>query len=66
MARATAEFGATMLLYCARNMDFYRAEIRKHSNQIYDNLHLHGCTESIVGREVAMIGFGRIGRALWI
>jgi phosphoglycerate dehydrogenase-like enzyme len=64
MARATAEFGATMLLYCARNVDFYRAEIRKHSNQIYDNLHLHGCTESIVGREVAMIGFGRIGRAL--
>ena len=67
MARATAEFGATMLfLYCARNVDFYRAEIRKHSNQIYDNLHLHGCTESIVGREVAMIGFGRIAARLWI
>lgn len=64
MARATAEFAATLLLYCARNVDFYRAEIRKRSNKIYDDLHLHGCTESIVGREVAMIGFGRIGRAL--
>src|SRR4051812_10970703 len=59
MARATAEFGATLLLYCARNVDFYRNEIRKHSNKIYDDLHLNGCTESIVGREVAMIGFGR-------
>jgi len=64
MARATAEFGATLLLYCARNVDFYRREIRKPSNRIYDDLHLHGCAETIIGREVAMIGFGRIGRAL--
>ncbi len=64
MARATAEFGATLLLYCARNVDFYREELRKRSNRIYSELHLHGCAESIVGREVAMIGFGRIGRAL--
>lgn len=64
MAKATAEFGATLLMYCARNVDFYREQMRKHSNQIYDELHLHGCYDSIVGREVAMIGFGRIGRAL--
>jgi len=64
MAKATAEFGATMLAYCARNVDFYRGEVRKRSNKIYSDLHLHGCPESIVGREVAMIGFGRIGRAL--
>ena len=64
MAKATAEFGATMLAYCARNVDFYRAELRKWSNKIYSDLHLHGCSESIIGREVAMIGFGRIGRAL--
>src|SRR5882724_12281532 len=54
MARATAEFGATLLLYCARNVDFYRSEMRKRSNKIYSDLHLHGCTESIIGREVAM------------
>lgn len=64
MARATAELGAALLLYSARNLDFYRGEIRKRSHRIYQDLHLHGSTESIIGREVAMIGFGRIGRAL--
>jgi phosphoglycerate dehydrogenase-like enzyme len=64
MARATAEMGATLLLYCARNVDFYREQLRGRSNRIYQDLHLHGSSESIVGQEVAMIGFGRIGRAL--
>ena len=64
MARATAELGATLLMYCARNVDFYRAQVRKRSNRIYDQVHLRGSSESIVGQEVAMIGFGRIGRAL--
>jgi phosphoglycerate dehydrogenase-like enzyme len=64
MARATAEMGAALLVYSARNVDFYRAELRKRSNQIYQQLHLHGGPESLIGREVAMIGFGRIGRAL--
>ncbi len=64
MARATAEMGATLLAYCARNIDFYREAMRARSNRIYDELHLHGNQESLVGREVAMIGFGRIGRAL--
>jgi phosphoglycerate dehydrogenase-like enzyme len=64
MARATAELGATFLLYCARNVDFYRSELRKPSNRIYDKVHVAGTSESIVGKTVAMIGFGRIGRAL--
>jgi phosphoglycerate dehydrogenase-like enzyme len=64
MARSTAEMGAAFLLYCARNVDFYRGELHKRSNRIYETLHLLGSTESLVGREVAMIGFGRIGRAL--
>ena len=64
MARATAELGAALLLYTARNLDFYRDKMRQRSNRIYDDLHLHGSTESMIGREVAMIGFGRIGRAL--
>jgi D-3-phosphoglycerate dehydrogenase len=64
MARATAEMGATLLLYCARNVDFYREQLRSRSNRIYQDLHLHGSDESVVGREVAMIGFGRIGRSL--
>src|SRR5215469_11185288 len=64
MARATAELGAAFLLYCARNVDFYRSELRKPSSRIYDQVHVAGTSESLVGKTVAMIGFGRIGRAL--
>lgn len=64
MARATAEMGAALLLYSARNVDLYRSALRNRSNRIYDDVHLHGAPESLIGREVAMIGFGRIGRAL--
>jgi len=64
MARATAELGAALLLYGARNVDFYRDQLRARSNQVYADLHLHGAGDSLIGREVAMIGFGRIGRAL--
>jgi phosphoglycerate dehydrogenase-like enzyme len=64
MARATAELGAALLLYCARNVDFYRGELRKRSNRIYAEVHLHGSSESLIGQTVAMLGFGRVGRAL--
>jgi phosphoglycerate dehydrogenase-like enzyme len=64
MARATAELGAALLLYCARNIDFYRSALRKRSNRIYEDVHLHGSSESLIGQTVAMIGLGRIGRAL--
>jgi phosphoglycerate dehydrogenase-like enzyme len=64
MARATAELGAALLLYCARNVDFYRDALRKKSNRIYEDVHLRGGSESLIGRTVAMIGFGRIGRVL--
>lgn len=65
MAKPTAEMGAAFLLYAARNIDHYRAALRKRSNQVYKNVHLTGGgTESLLGREVGMIGFGRIGRSL--
>jgi phosphoglycerate dehydrogenase-like enzyme len=64
MARASAELGAALLLYCARNVDFYRSQLRRQSNRIYEEVHLHGGSESLIGQTVAMIGFGRIGRAL--
>ncbi len=64
MAKAAAEMGAAFLLYSARNLDFYRDALRKRSNRVYEDLHLHGNREALSGREVAMIGFGRIGRAL--
>ena len=61
---SAAELAAALLLYEARNVDFYREQMRTQSNRIYDDLHLRGASESVIGREVAMIGFGRIGRAL--
>jgi phosphoglycerate dehydrogenase-like enzyme len=64
MARATAEMGAALLLYGARNIDYYRDRMRERSNRIYEQIHQHGNVEGLAGREVGMIGFGRIGRAL--
>jgi phosphoglycerate dehydrogenase-like enzyme len=64
MARATAELGAAFLMYCARDIDLYRRGLRKRSNKIYADIHIHGTPEFLAGREVAMIGFGRVGRAL--
>jgi phosphoglycerate dehydrogenase-like enzyme len=65
MARPTAELGAAFLLYAARNIDHYRYALHKKSNHIYSDVHVTGgATESLLGREVGMIGFGRIGRAL--
>ena len=63
MARATAELGATYFstvraMWISIAMNCARARIK----------FMTTCTctagESIIGREVAMIGFGRIGRAL--
>jgi phosphoglycerate dehydrogenase-like enzyme len=64
MARATAELGAALVLYCGRNLDLYRAELRRPGNRIYCDMHRHGTPEFLIGREIGMIGFGRIGRAL--
>jgi len=64
MSRPTAELGAALLLYSARNIDFYRGELTKRSNRIYEDVHLHGSSESLIGQTVAMIGFGRIGQSL--
>jgi phosphoglycerate dehydrogenase-like enzyme len=65
MARPTAELGAAFLMYAARNIDHYRHALRKRSNRIYEETHLDGgSAESLLGREVGMIGFGRVARAL--
>lgn len=65
MAQPTAELGAAFLLYAARNIDFYRDALRKKSNRIYSDAHITGgAAGSLLGREVGMIGFGRIGRTL--
>jgi phosphoglycerate dehydrogenase-like enzyme len=64
MARATAELGAAFLAYFGRDVDRYREALRKPSNRVYSDIHLHGTGDYLASREVAMIGFGRVGRAL--
>jgi len=65
MAKPTAELGVAFLIYAARNIDYYRDALRKKSNHIYEEAHLGGgFAESLLGREVGMIGFGRVGRAM--
>jgi phosphoglycerate dehydrogenase-like enzyme len=64
MARATAELGAALVLYCGRRVDQYRESLRKPSNRIYQQVHVHGTPEFLIGRELGMLGFGRIGRTI--
>ncbi len=70
-ARPAAEFAAAFLLYTARNIDAYRAAMQKHPIEIYTTLHNTGklknsrtIVEGLAGKEVSMIGMGRIGRTL--
>jgi len=65
MARQVGELALTFLLYMARDVDGYRARVRVRSNSVYRDLHLSGSgEETILGCEVGMLGFGRIGRAV--
>jgi len=64
MARATAELGAALVLYCGRNVDWYRVQLRRPGNQIYNLVHKHGTPESLLGGQFGMVGFGRIGRTI--
>lgn len=65
MTRHVAELAVTFLLYFARNVDAYRQSLRGRSNLIYEQMHVSGGGEqTILGREVGLIGLGRIGRAI--
>jgi phosphoglycerate dehydrogenase-like enzyme len=65
MARHVAELAVTFLLYFARDVDRYRELLRRPSNAIYEEMHLSGGgDQTILEREVGLIGFGRIGRAI--
>jgi len=65
MAKPTAELGAAILLASARDLVGYAMKMRRRSNRIYHTVHENGGgANSLIGREVGLIGFGRIGRAL--
>jgi phosphoglycerate dehydrogenase-like enzyme len=63
MAHLVAELAVTFLLMAARRIDAYRGALRRPSNRIYERLHLEGAgPETLRGRTVGLLGFGRIGR----
>lgn len=63
MAHLVAELAVTFLLMAARRVDDYRQALRRPSNRIYERLHLEGAgPETLRGRTVGLLGFGRIGR----
>jgi phosphoglycerate dehydrogenase-like enzyme len=63
MAPLVAELAVTFLLMSARRVDDYREALRRPSSRIYEHLHLRGTgAETLRGRTVGILGFGRIGR----
>ena len=63
MAHLVAELAVTFLLMLVRRVDEYREALRRPSNRIYERLHLEGGgPETLRGRTVGILGFGRIGR----
>lgn len=63
MAPPVAELAVTFLLMSARRVDEYRDELRRPSNGVYARLHRDGAgDETLRGRTVGLLGFGRIGR----
>jgi phosphoglycerate dehydrogenase-like enzyme len=63
MAPPVAELAVTFVLMAARHVDDYRDALRRPSNRVYQRLHLEGAgTETLRGRTVGLLGFGRIGR----
>jgi phosphoglycerate dehydrogenase-like enzyme len=65
MAPYVAELAVTFLLMAARRIDDHRESLRSRSNRAYDDAHLHGSgQETLRGRTVGLVGFGRIGRGI--
>jgi phosphoglycerate dehydrogenase-like enzyme len=63
MATPVAELAVAFLLHQTRRLDAYRESLRRGSTDIYQTLHDHGTEgETLQGRRVGLLGFGRIGR----
>jgi phosphoglycerate dehydrogenase-like enzyme len=65
MAPYVAELAVAFALHAVRRIDDYRAALRRPSNRVYRQLHLHGAgDETLRGRTVGLLGLGRIGQAV--
>jgi phosphoglycerate dehydrogenase-like enzyme len=68
MAFYVAELALTFLLHAARRLDDYREALRRPTNRVYARVHARGAgEETLRGRTIGLLGFGRIGRELaWL
>jgi phosphoglycerate dehydrogenase-like enzyme len=65
MAPYVAELAVAFLLHAARNLDAHREALRRPTNDAYARAHTHGAgNETVRGRTVGLVGFGRIGQAV--
>jgi phosphoglycerate dehydrogenase-like enzyme len=65
MAPYVAELAVALALHAVRRIDAYREALRRPSNRVYSDLHLHGGgEETLRDRTVGIVGLGRIGRAV--
>lgn len=65
MAPYVAELALAFLLHSARGLGEYREAFQRGQDAIYRERHLHGAPrETLRGRRVGLVGFGRIGREL--
>src|SRR6185295_407725 len=65
MAPYVAELAVAFLLHAARNLDRHREALRRPANDVYARVHTHGAgDETVRGRTVGLVGFGRIGQAI--
>jgi len=65
MAPYVAELAVAFLLHAARNLERHREALRRPANDVYARVHTHGSgNETVRGRTVGLVGFGRIGQAV--
>lgn len=65
MAPYVAELALAFLLHSARRLGDYHEAFRRGQDAVYRERHLHGAPrETLRGRLVGLVGFGRIGREL--
>lgn len=65
MAPYVAELAVAFLLHAARNLETYREALRWPANDIYARVRERGAgDETVRGRTVGLVGFGRIGQAI--
>jgi phosphoglycerate dehydrogenase-like enzyme len=64
MAEPVAELALAFALAAVRRLDEHRESLRRRSSRVYTRIHRHGLGgETLRGRTVGLVGFGRIGQA---